>query len=224
MDTNQPSYRYPSFEMRKSSNNKFLWLVGILILLTTGILMFSRNNQNTNPHNNPSTVQTPISTVSASLTPSSQTASSSATPITSLGQRTKTSGCIALNGLEDKNCTPGAIIDGATKDQICVSGYSKSVRNVPESEKNQVYLEYGITSRTTGEYEVDHLISLELGGSNDISNLWPEAAQPTPGFHEKDKVENYLHAQVCSGTISLQDAQLKIVNNWEEVYSQMSPN
>ena len=105
-----------------------------------------------------------------------------------------------------------------TKDQICVSGYSKSVRNVPESEKNQVYLEYGITSRQTGEYEVDHLISLELGGSNDISNLWPEAAQPTPGFHEKDKVENYLHAQVCSGKITLQEAQLRIANNWEEFY------
>ncbi len=218
MDTNQPSYRYPSFEMRKSPNNKFLWFVGILILLTAGTFIFSKNNLIPSIQNNPSITQTPISTVSASLTPSSQTASSSATPITSLGQRTKTSGCIANNGLEDKNCTPGAIFDGVGKDQICVSGYSKSVRNVPESEKNQVYLEYGITSRTTGEYEVDHLISLELGGSNDISNLWPEAAQPTPGFHEKDKVENYLHTQVCSGTISLQEAQLKIVNNWEEVY------
>lgn len=166
----------------------------------------------------PSIQQTPISTISASLTPSSQTASASVIPISSLGQRTKTSGCVAVKGLGDKDCTPGAIIDGVTKDQICIPGYSKSVRNVPESEKNQVYLEYGITSRQTGEYEVDHLISLELGGSNDISNLWPEAAQPTPGFHEKDKVENYLHDQVCSGKISLREAQLKIANNWEEFY------
>ena len=33
-------------------------------------------------------------------------------------------------------------------------------------------------------------MSLELGGSNDIKNLWPEAALPTPGFHEKDAVED----------------------------------
>lgn len=82
-----------------------------------------------------------------------------------------------------------------------------------------MYLEYGIASHATGEYEVDHLISLELGGSNDISNLWPESAEPIPGFHEKDKVENYLHAEVCSGNISLKEAQLKIANNWEEFYT-----
>jgi hypothetical protein len=73
-----------------------------------------------------------------------------------------------------------------------------------------VYAEYGIVSYTTGKYEVDHLISLELGGSNDISNLWPEAASPQPGFHEKDKVENYLHDQVCSGVISLAQAQQRL--------------
>ena len=52
--------------------------------------------------------------------------------------------------------------------------------------KEQVYAEYGIVSHTTGEYEVDHFVPLELGGSNDISNLFPEAASPKPGFHEKD--------------------------------------
>ena len=55
---------------------------------------------------------------------------------------------------------------------------------------------------------------MELGGSNDIANLFPEAAEQRPGFHEKDKVENYLHAQVCSGKMSLNDAQVKIANDW----------
>ncbi len=95
------------------------------------------------------------------------------------------------------------------------------MRNVPTSEKNQVYAEYGITHHSTGQYEVDHLVSLELGGSNDIANLWPEAASPKPGFHEKDKVENYLHAQVCSGAMSLKEAQIKIATNWLDVYNQM---
>jgi hypothetical protein len=138
-----------------------------------------------------------------------------------LGQQNKTSGCVSANALPDPDCTPGDILPDATVSQICTPGYSSSVRNVPDSEKNQVYAEYGIASHTAGEYEVDHLISLELGGSNDISNLWPEPADPRPGFHEKDQTENYLHDQVCSGAVTLQQAQEEIATNWLAVYDQM---
>jgi hypothetical protein len=150
---------------------------------------------------------------------------STATPGSSgshpFGQQNKASGCAAVNGLPDADCTPGDILPDATVSQICTPGYSSSVRNVPDSEKSQVYAEYDIASHTTGEYEVDHLVSLELGGSNDISNLWPELAEPRPGFHEKDMTENYLHDQVCSGAISLQQAQEEIATNWLAVYNQM---
>jgi len=161
--------------------------------------------------------------ISKHPTPTTNTSTSNIQPATTastpIGQRTKTAGCVANGALEDSACTPGAIIPTATKDQICVSGYSKSVRNVPSAEKAQVYAEYGIASHTSGQYEVDHLVSLELGGSNDISNLWPEAAEPTPGFHQKDGVENTLHAEVCNGTLSLQQAQQEIATNWLNVYN-----
>src|ERR1017187_9497923 len=71
--------------------------------------------------------------------------------------------------LPDSKLTPGDVLPVVAKD-VCVSGYSKGVRNVPESEKQKVYLEYGITSHLPHQYEVDHLISLELGGSNDVKN------------------------------------------------------
>jgi hypothetical protein len=132
---------------------------------------------------------------------------------------TKNAHCVAANGLPDPACTPGVILPAATKDQICVSGYSTTVRNVSTSEKDAVYAEYGITSHTTGAYEVDHLISLELGGSNDIGNLWPEAASPVPGFHQKDTFENTLHSEVCNGTITLALAQQEISTNWLQYYS-----
>ncbi len=138
------------------------------------------------------------------------------------GHQDKTSGCQASGALQDKECTPGDIFTNVTKDDICQSGYAQSVRNVPESKKNDVYAEYGITNRSPGQYEVDHLVSLELGGSNNIANLWPEPANPTPGFHEKDKVENYLHDQVCSGSMDLLEAQIQIATNWLEVYNRMS--
>ncbi|MGI8419211.1 MAG: HNH endonuclease [Candidatus Levyibacteriota bacterium] len=141
-----------------------------------------------------------------------------------IGQRSKTSGCQGNGALQDLQCTPGTVDASLTKDVLCSATFTtKSVRNVPSSEKQEVYSEYGIPSHQPGQYEVDHLVSLELGGSNDIANLWPEAAEPRPGFHEKDLVENYLHKQVCAGSISLQDAQQKVATNWLQIF-QSVPN
>ena len=164
-------------------------------------------------------------TISTNGPAGTATPSGSGAPPTSgtahFGKQTKTSGCVAHGGLPDSACTPGAIFANATVQEICTPGYSSSVRNVPFSEKDQAYAEYGITHHSPGQYEVDHLVSLELGGSNDIANLWPEAASPKPGFHEKDKVENYLHDQVCSGAMALKDAQKEIATNWLAVYNRM---
>jgi hypothetical protein len=153
--------------------------------------------------------------------PSSTTVSPPSGKPATFGKPTKFSNCIAVNGVQDKACTPGAIFPNATVDQICTPGYSSSVRNVSTDTKDQVYAMYNITSHFSGQYEVDHLISLELGGSNDIANLWPELADPRPGFHEKDKVENYLHSQVCDGKMSLQKAQELIASDWHQVLNSM---
>ena len=137
----------------------------------------------------------------------------------SIGTRTKTANCKVSGPLPDKECSPGAIFETATKNQICVSGYTKTVRNVSETLKKDVYWEYGIYSHTTGQYEVDHIIPLELGGSNDIANLYPEAAEPRPGFHEKDQLENLLHQKVCDGEITLSKAQTMIAVDWASAYN-----
>ncbi len=129
--------------------------------------------------------------------------------------------CQAQGAFPDSTCTPGDVFTDATASDVCTPGYTKTVRNVPTSLKNQVYANYGILSHSSGEYEVDHFIPLELGGSNDITNLWPEPASPVPGFHEKDQVENYLHGQVCSGAMTLAEAQSEISTNWEDVYNSM---
>jgi hypothetical protein len=121
----------------------------------------------------------------------------------------------------DPSLTPGDTLP-VTKADICVPGYSKKVRNVPEGVKKQVYAEYGVARRATGEFEVDHLISLELGGSNSIRNLWPESYMTHPwNAHVKDAVENELHQQVCSGRISLHDAQRAIATDWIAAYRRL---
>lgn len=128
-----------------------------------------------------------------------------------LGRPTKFSGCHVRGLLPDPACTPGAIFAGATVSRICTPGYSRSVRNVPESVKQSVYAEYGIASHVPGSYEVDHLVSLELGGNNSVANLWPEIS---PGYHEKDGIENRLHDAVCADSASLRTAQLQIARDW----------
>jgi hypothetical protein len=66
--------------------------------------------------------------------------------------------------------------------------------------------------------EEDHLTSLELGGNpTDPKNLWPQSYTTTPNAKDKDKVENYLRAQVCSGAMLLSDAQKAISTDWTSV-------
>jgi hypothetical protein len=113
----------------------------------------------------------------------------------------------------DPRLSPGATFR-VTAAQVCVVGYSSSVRSVSTAEKGAVFAEYGIASHPPDSYEVDHLISLELGGSNDIRNLWPEPYAGAGGAHAKDAIENELHAQVCSRQISLAEAQAEIVRWW----------
>jgi hypothetical protein len=79
----------------------------------------------------------------------------------------------------DPDLTPGAVLQ-VTAAEVCRPGYSKSVRHVDGKTKALVYREYGIKHHRSGAYEVDHLISLGLGGSNDIRNLWPESLDTQP--------------------------------------------
>jgi hypothetical protein len=128
--------------------------------------------------------------------------------------------------LPDPSCTPGEIDPSVTQDNIsitvCRSGYTQTVRppvSYTNSLKKQQIADYGYKDTVTGDYEEDHFISLELGGSpKDPGNLWPE---PHSSPNEKDKVENYLHLQVCSGKLSLLQAQEEITKNWYEIYRGM---
>jgi hypothetical protein len=124
--------------------------------------------------------------------------------------------------LPDHSCSPGRVL---TTDlaRICTPGYSGSVRNVSERTKAAVFREYGIRSHSPGQYEVDHIISLELGGSNSIRNLYPEAAAGAWGFHKKDALENHLHALVCAHKAGLRTAQKAIASNWVKAYKRYMP-
>ena len=134
------------------------------------------------------------------------------------GIQTKTSHCIN-SALPDSACSPGAVLTTDIK-RICVVGYTKTVRNVSTATKKKVFQEYDLPWSTHSNYEIDHIISLELGGSNDISNLYPESYLISNGARVKDKLENYLHKQVCNETITITEAQKEISSNWIQYYDQ----
>jgi hypothetical protein len=107
--------------------------------------------------------------------------------------------------------TPGDVLPVSAA-QVSVAGYASRVRNVPVSEKRDVYAEYHLAyPQKTGSYECDHFIPLCLGGSNSIKNLWPE---PAPEFHWKDGLEVYLWRQVRAGRVGLAEAQREIRTDW----------
>ena len=123
--------------------------------------------------------------------------------------------------LPNARLTPGATLPVTVQD-ISVPGYTKKIRNVPQAVKEKVFAEYGITRRAPREYEVDHLISLELGGSNSIRNLWPQSYLTQPwNAHVKDRLENKLHALVVSGQLDLPTAQRMIASDWIAAYKRV---
>lgn len=146
-------------------------------------------------------------------------------PTVSIGNSTKTTDCKSNGILPDRECTPGATDPAVTgqvvNGTICVAGYSSKVRP-PTSKTNKIkqaqLAAYGFTGAMS-DYELDHLISLELGGCPDcVSNLWPEPYNIVMGAREKDKIENYLHAEVCNGRMTLTEAQNEIATDWTAVY------
>jgi hypothetical protein len=120
----------------------------------------------------------------------------------------------------DRRCSPGAYYTGLTKAVVCSAGFhTPTVRNVPQSEKYAVEVEYGMPARLYGRtIEIDHIVSLELGGSNDIANLYPEPGSGPASYNVKDRLENKLHDLVCSGAMTLRAAQLGIARNWQALY------
>lgn len=115
--------------------------------------------------------------------------------------------------LPNPHLTPGAVRTTNITD-LCPHAYTATVRKeLKASTKREVFRRYRVTP-TRGAYEVDHLVSLELGGSNDISNLWPQAYHGRFNAHDKDALENQLHALVCAGVVDLGEAQRAIALDW----------
>lgn len=130
--------------------------------------------------------------------------------------------------LPDPKLTPGATDPLVTQENIqqtiCKPGWAKiqRKRDAEEAVKKQVFQEYGISWSRHADFEDDHLISIEIGGSPDsVKNQWPESYKTTPNAHNKDKLEDALHRLVCSGQVTLRNAQTGIAANWMDLHDSL---
>ena len=114
------------------------------------------------------------------------------------------------------NLTPGAVRPVDVR-QVCVAG-GPAEKRPSTSLQRAVFHEYGMDGAAPEGYEVDHLITPALGGSDDIRNLWPESYSSEWNAHVKDELEDYLHNQVCQGKLDLPTAQHEIATDWISAY------
>jgi len=102
---------------------------------------------------------------------------------------------------------------------ICVSGYTKSVRpatSYTNGVKRKLMREQGIDPARAREFELDHIVPLEIGGHpRNIHNLMLQPCEGEGGAREKDKLETKLKRMVCAGRMPLRQAQACIWKDWK---------
>jgi hypothetical protein len=180
------------------------WLVAAIVVVAIAVLLAVASRQSATPG-------VPLESAAAQVATPALT-----TPAT----------CHLNGALPDPACTPGAANPAVTQTNvastICVAGYSARIRppsSYTDSLKVQQMRAYGLTG-TTADYEEDHLIPLEVGGDpRNPRNLWPEPRGGEPNAGEKNRLENFLHGQVCAGRMALVDAQHAIATDWVSAWN-----
>jgi hypothetical protein len=128
----------------------------------------------------------------------------------------------------DPKLTPGECRKLTIK-EVCGTKWGKDARAVTASMKRQVMAAYQIpparwhviiAGKRKAAYEIDHLCSRELAGADTTANLGAQSYFGHCNAHDKDRLENRLHKEVCAaGTLAaLQAAQREILTDWVKAY------
>lgn len=138
--------------------------------------------------------------------------------------------------LPDDTVSPGNVALTDTP-KICMTKWGTDERFVTAAMKKQVYVLYGTApgqgvckfvshqgkngATVTKGCEIDHRVSREVGGADTVDNLWPQPylTPDQPGAYQKDKLENWLHKQVCTThKMTLAEAQQALKGDWYATY------
>ncbi|HKD09016.1 MAG TPA: zf-HC2 domain-containing protein [Bryobacteraceae bacterium] len=131
---------------------------------------------------------------------------------------------LGAKGLKPRaNLTPGETRP-ITISEVCRTRQAEVVAAVPEDMRRRVFAAYGIRGDQKN-FEVDYLITPDLGGSGSLRNLWPQPYGVSWNAHAKDELEQRLHELVCGGQLDLATAQRAIATDWIGAYRRyVGPN
>lgn len=106
--------------------------------------------------------------------------------------------------LPDRKLTPGKIAKHAS--DTC---------GVTESMQDEVFARYRISPGRRRYYVIDHLIPKELGGSDDVRNLWPQKVSARPyGARRKKILTQHFLEMIAAKQITLAEAQREMSEDW----------
>jgi hypothetical protein len=149
--------------------------------------------------------------------------------------------------LPDHDLTRGKTVPGMTVEKICSTKWGTDARHVTSRMKQAVIDKYHFEAsscplttykgKRDHRVEIDHLVSRELGGADEVDNLWPECyelvkqdkSKQADGAYKKDRLENKLHNLICAAIPSdraalLSEYQQKIADDWIALYHDIFGN
>jgi len=132
----------------------------------------------------------------------------------------------------DAKLTPGDRYEQVTADDLCRPEYLESAKPLSDARKREVFRRYGIKPTThvvmdgdsqvhIDDFAVSHLIPVELGGTDNVKNLWVQSTVTKPwNAQVKARLDHEMYRKVCAGVLTLREAQDTLASNWIAAYSQ----
>jgi hypothetical protein len=112
--------------------------------------------------------------------------------------------------------TPGATSD-VSVEELCAG--TPRMQPITAAMRAQVLSAYGVENVPSDQYELDYLITPELGGATDVRNLWPQRyGSPVWNARVKDELEELLPQLVCNHQLDLATAQRDMASDWIAAY------
>ncbi len=138
---------------------------------------------------------------------------------------------IATNGMQlpDPLCTPGAVNPTITADVLRDPDFRTAEERddlTTEGRKKVVYSWYGIPEPADNEgphqvCELDHLVSIGLGGSDALENIWPQCGPPDVPVGQREFKVKDAHAELSlmrdvKAGADLPTIQKRIAQDWTQ--------
>jgi hypothetical protein len=116
-------------------------------------------------------------------------------------------------GMPIRHLSPGSILT-TRRALICAPGYAARTRSVSSKRKDSVFVRYRVPDSLRRGFVIDHVVPIEGGGSNLITNLF---AQDTASARKKDRAEAWMKHRICVEQAPVRPLQRAIAKDWRAV-------